>query len=363
MITEVGRRIISKYLVGQAPSFGSHIAVGCGPKRDQLTALEYASKDSMDFEMFRVPIVSRGFVVEDGVSKVVFTAELPTEERYEITEVGLYPAGENAYAGGYDSKILYSFSDPENWTYVVDGISTEITTITDALDAGNATNSIDSTVPVVFESTADNLLFNNATRQARQERPRFLNGSMFLRGDASSVTITGGAVSAYSGDYIQLDGTGVDLSQNAPTDEIRLAMSLISKTGNNNAVPATVGVVVKFVTTDNESAVASFALAKNTDYTESNRYIVASKEVKDIVASSSAFSWLNVTKVLVYAQTSSNDDSHYLCLDGMRFENLNTTYSIYGLTGYAVVITENDLPLVKKPNSSGFIEFRFGVGV
>jgi hypothetical protein len=27
------------------------------------------------------------------------------------------------------------------------------------------------------------------------------------------------------------------------------------------------------------------------------------------------------------------------------------------------VITENDLPLVKKPNSSGFIEFRFGVGV
>jgi hypothetical protein len=39
--------------------------------------------------MFRVPISSRGYVQENGMNKIVLTAELPTEERYEITEVGL----------------------------------------------------------------------------------------------------------------------------------------------------------------------------------------------------------------------------------------------------------------------------------
>jgi hypothetical protein len=32
MITNTGKNIIAKYLLGQAPAFASYIAVGCGPK-------------------------------------------------------------------------------------------------------------------------------------------------------------------------------------------------------------------------------------------------------------------------------------------------------------------------------------------
>ena len=119
MITNTGKSIIAKYLVGQAPAYASYIAIGCGPIpiNSNATLGDYSSKTSLDFEMFRVPITSRGFINEDGVNKIVLTAELPTEERYEISEVGLYSAGSNPSVGAYDSKTVYIFNDSEGWEY------------------------------------------------------------------------------------------------------------------------------------------------------------------------------------------------------------------------------------------------------
>ena len=134
MITNTGKNILAKYLVGQTPSYASHIAVGCGPKPlDQDGTLpDFSNKKSLDFEMFRVPIISRGFVDELGVSKVVLTAELPTQERYEITEVGLFSAASNPAAGAFDSKNIYSFTDLESWKYSSQG--SEIPVIYSPLD-------------------------------------------------------------------------------------------------------------------------------------------------------------------------------------------------------------------------------------
>jgi hypothetical protein len=185
MITNKGKEIVAKYLLGTAPSFASYIAVGCGPKpRPNVDAIYGASsvgttvtcdstvglwvgaavydilagtgsipfntlvteiisatqfilssapttplsaatvkvetdheKECLDFEMFRVPIISRGYVSEDGVDKIVLSAELPAEERYEISEIGVFPAGSNPSAGQYDSKTVVAFSNSENWKY------------------------------------------------------------------------------------------------------------------------------------------------------------------------------------------------------------------------------------------------------
>jgi len=115
MITNIGKSIIGKYMLGQAPAYASYIAVGCGPQPLQTedVADNFATKTNLDFEMFRVPISSRGFVNENGIDKIVLTAELPTEERYEITEVGLYSAGSNPSAGANDSKTVFSFAQGE----------------------------------------------------------------------------------------------------------------------------------------------------------------------------------------------------------------------------------------------------------
>jgi hypothetical protein len=125
MITETGKAILSKYLIGQSPGYASHIALGCGPR--PLAAGEafgdYSNKESLDFEMFRVPIISRGYVTENNQTSIALTAELPTEERYEITEVGIYSAGANPSAGSRDSKTVFSFSRNEGWEYHAEGVA------------------------------------------------------------------------------------------------------------------------------------------------------------------------------------------------------------------------------------------------
>jgi hypothetical protein len=92
VITDKGKTIIGKYMLGQAPAYASYIAIGCGPTPLNIddTPENFSTKESLDFEMFRVPISSRGFVNENNINKIVLTAELPTEERYEITEVGIF---------------------------------------------------------------------------------------------------------------------------------------------------------------------------------------------------------------------------------------------------------------------------------
>ena len=71
MITNKGQSILTKYLVGQAPSYAAYLAVGCGAKArtigdaiDPIVTNEIKSKQNLDMEMFRVPILSRGYVTE-----------------------------------------------------------------------------------------------------------------------------------------------------------------------------------------------------------------------------------------------------------------------------------------------------------
>ena len=87
MITNDGKQIIAKYLLDQAPAFATHIAAGCGPRPVQTGDPITVSPtiDSLDFEVFRVPIIAKGFVKENNIEKVVFKAEMPTSQRYIIS--------------------------------------------------------------------------------------------------------------------------------------------------------------------------------------------------------------------------------------------------------------------------------------
>ena len=160
MITNTGKSIIGKYMLGHAPAYASYIAVGCGaqPLATGDPYGDYSQQQNLDFEMFRVPISSRGFVNDGGTEKLVLTAELPTEERYEITEVGLYSAGSNPSAGAYDSRTVFAFSTGENWQYHTATAATSIPTITEPLDDPEDDNII-ATTDLVFQTNADNSIF------------------------------------------------------------------------------------------------------------------------------------------------------------------------------------------------------------
>ncbi|MGA1047091.1 MAG: hypothetical protein ACO3UU_03720 [Minisyncoccia bacterium] len=259
MITNTGKSIIGKYLLGQAPAYASYIAVGCGP--EPLTTAQaygdYSQKENLDFEMFRVPISSKGFVNDNGTEKIVLTAELPTEERYEITEVGIYSAGNNPSAGAYDSKTIFAFSQGENWQHHTATAATAIPTYLTPLDSpsGNGNINITTYPEAVFQANADNLIFFNTNRANRYERCRFLNNMILIKGNDANLTLSGGHFVINSGsNHIHLTNPNVDFSKNSPVDELRLAFSLISKDATTSAGPDIVRILVEFSSTDAENS-------------------------------------------------------------------------------------------------------------
>ena len=382
MITNTGKSIIGKYLLGQAPAYASYIAVGCGaqPLDTADPYGDYSEKQNLDFEMFRVPISSRGFVNDGATEKLVLTAELPTEERYEITEIGLYSAGSNPSAGAYDSKTIFAFTQGENWQYHTNVAATSIPTITEPLDDPLDDNVIATEDPV-FQTNADNSIFYKTPRPERYERARFLNNVILIQGDDSDLTIdpsTGGAAGHFivepGSNHIHLLSPDVDFNKNSPIDELRLAFSIISKDGDSSAVPDTVRILVDFAETDTADTgqFARFEIelenGSGTGGTydfETNRYYVASTQLQELYQTQ-GFTWNAVTTVKIYACAIVSDvpsGDYYIALDALRLENIATTNPLYGLTGYSVVKNTDAETIVKSPNTSNYIEFRFSVGV
>lgn len=265
MITDDGKDIIAKYLIGQIPAFATHIAVGCGktPLKDSdaLDVANAQTKNVLDFEMARAPIISQGFVdqsysyaitnkvktnsvatltignhvlsvgdiitvdltvtdtnfegtfrVSDVTAttisyyfagsnvtstattgnlsaiktKISFTAALPAENRFEITEVGLWSAANNILATGTDSRLLASFT--ESWQ----GHSTSVFSPQFRENIGTTSGIDQNSVPdKIFYVSAGNTVLHTGDRRERKEGPRFLNTALLVRGDTSNMVASG----------------------------------------------------------------------------------------------------------------------------------------------------------------------------
>jgi len=397
MITNSGKNILAKYLVGQTTSYASHIAIGCGTKPvdsdysfSPAELLAMKNKESLEFEMIRMPIISRGFVDEDGQSKVVLTAELPTQERYEITEVGIFSAASNPSAGAFDSRVVYSFSDTDNWRYSIDGESpVNIVPKYEPLD-GDSANGIINVVDTnqqplkVFATNADNRIFTDEDRVGLNERCRFLNNIIAMRGDTSEIgyNLQGSMVGQTGSDSIVLDPTTIDFTKNSPLDELKLAFSVVNKTPGTQQVPAIVPDNVKILLQFSHNLAnqgvqyAKFAVdIDNTGYANgtsqdkhdfaNNRYVVVSKTFQEL-DKSLRFNWAEVTTARIFVTVTKNNlpsDSFYVCLDALRVENNTATNSLYGLTGYSVIKNVQARPIIKSANTTNYIEFRFALDV
>ena len=407
MITNTGKNILAKYLVGQAPAYASYISFGCGkqPKEagDSFTLQEigeYSSKERMDFEMFRAPIISRGYVNDGGATQVVLTAEIPTEERYEITEVGIFSAASNPAAGTNDSRVLFSFTDSENWEYHT---ATESKTINFyqqqlsqssfdentgeySVPEGGLEDSINIEDPV-FAANSDNAIFEDAIRVNRNERCRFLNNTIFMRGDFSEIRrdIQGNLYydtdpletdPLYNPNHIHLNGVSVNLEKASGRDQIKVAYSVVNKDVSGTAPePDSASIIIEFASADTvvdtDKEYARFKVYNDSVNFSTNRYFIETKALEDLEYSSN-FSWSRVSVVKIYASvgetSESYSDNFYLALDAIRYENITSQNPLYGMTGYTVVRNSNasgtnPLPIIKGANTSNLMEFRFGLDV
>jgi hypothetical protein len=389
MITNIGKSIIAKYLIGDAPAYASFIALGCGaaPRNNINTATGVSSsgttftttstaglwvgaqivkesgtgtlstlentivtsissetqfvvnraptqnfssatlkiqtnseKNALDFEMFRVPISSRGYVNDNGVNKIVLTAQLPTEERYEISEIGVYSAGSNSAAGKFDSKTISAFSGEEIWELVLGGTRTSASASNQnfpesqnsIVNGSNiisvdleATSTPETLQPLAIKTTTSNAIFSNDERLNRYERPRYLSSVLLLRGDSSSIYSNGTSISPY-GDkkFLQTTGLPIDLTKNSSSDIMKLAFSIISVDGQSEAIPEAVNIIIEFSNSGGTQYAWMQVEAKSpSSYSVGNRYVVATKRLDELFYSSELFSWLDVSVVKVYVTT------------------------------------------------------------
>ncbi len=381
MITNTGKGILAKYLIGQTPAYASYIAIGCGakPLATNQEFGDYKAKQSLDFEMFRVPITSRGYVNENDINKIVLTAELPTDERYEISEVGIYSAGANPSAGAYDSRSLFAFTVNENWEYHRDAgagaLEVKYSPLDDT-DDDNIINDFNQTigdqtfVAKVFQTNSDNRLFTNSNRLSRYERARFYNNIVMMRGDVSNLGLSGGHITIDAGsEHMHLLGTALDFNKNAPTDQIKLAFSIINKDPDPSILPNEVRILLEFAESDSagSSEWARFEVIMSADDYDfaNNRYYVITKELQEL-HKSIGFTWNNVSIVKIYTTILKNDipsEDFYVGLDAIRFENISTINPVYGMTGYTVIKNNNAETIVKAANTTNYIEFRFALDV
>jgi hypothetical protein len=382
MITNTGRNILSKYLVGQAQSYASYIAIGVGPKPLAVgeTFPDFSSQQTLDFEVLRMPITTRGYVYDElGNPQIVFAAEIPSDERYEISEVGIYPGRANPTAGNLDSKIVYSFSETENWEYHTENTAESIETIVAPLNLDQASGSI-AVDNKVFRTNSNNTLFGGPIRQTLQERPRFLNRSLFVQGDISHLTTNGDtgrleivSDGTFNSSHIHYNGITLNLDPNSADDELRLAFSLLSKDETQAEDPQVVKILMEFaeadVATPTNFARFEVDLTQGTGQTDfsGNRYFVIKKKLSELFKSP-GFTWNGINSVRIYVTvyefgSAVPSPNFYISFDGLRFENTTAQNPLYGLTGYSLIKTENGYPIIKESNTSNLIEFRFGMDI
>lgn len=369
MITNNGKNIIAKYMLGQTANFATHIAAGVGPEAltTGASASLSASKESLDFEVFRVPILSRGFIKDGNDEKLVFKAQMPNDQRYKITEIGLFPGANNVVAGRYDSKMLITFSPGEPWVYS-DGVSASTVTYPNTpIDQGNTTASVNSSTPDFIFINSDSTIFDNTDRKDKQEPPRFLNRCLLV--NAATANLNSSFVAQAGSKYLQNSNVNIDLSQNLPDDQIKIAFSIMGRYTNSNDTPDDIRILVEFVNslpgieTVSPKAYAEYSTDSVT--VDDNRYQVLSKTISEFVADPN-FSWANINLIRIYASMSNlgvTDNNYFFLFDGIRIDNVTATNPLYSLVGYNVITTNDGYPVLKEENTNNFIEYRFSIGV
>lgn len=365
MITNEGKELISKYLLGQAPQYATHLSIGSGAVPLDLddpspSPSVLQEKVVMDFETARVPITTKGFVDDNGITKLAFSAELPKENRYDITEVGLWSAGGNNLAINSDSRMIFNFSEP--W----ERHDTSINAIP-FLETIGLSGDI-TTEESIFSTSSSNITLRTSSRLSRKEGPRYLNNKIFVRGDTSTITGSSGSWAATSeSTHIHLNGTNFLIGNNSPSDKLKLAFSLINKSSlGTEGVPDQVKILMEFYRNE-ITKTRGFARAEiDVDGSEftNNSYHVVEIPISDLITSDDfSSSEIRICRIFIsIIDSGTPSEDFYIALDGFRIDNISTVNPLYKMVGYSIVKIDGN-PIIKFQNTNNYIEFRVSLGI
>ena len=354
MITEAGKELIAKYLLGQVPSYASFISFGCGAVEETDGSGNILppdpNKQVMDFELIRVPITSRSYLVDEFVDAsnnpvnrnvISLVGQLPFDEGMRVNEVAIWSDSTNALTQS-NSRIICAFTEQENWMWL-DGTGRKaIEFLNNPLSGANAGDTSDvgdinpSDHPDVF--SCSNL--NQSLLVGREgQGTRFLNHTIMMRNDTT----------------IFVDGKGVDLPDYSSYDQLRFAFSFYSDQSVPSNPPSG-KIKVRFM---KDPSFAETAATWNVGPEQWGLYNIAKSDLGDAsIEYGTNFSWKEVKWIQIEV-TGMNAD-FYFAPDALRFDNVATQNPLYKMTGYTRL--ENDTFIEHQSGTNSYAQFRFELG-
>ena len=371
MITNKGKGLIARTLSGQTPSPFSYIAMGVGaqPTTVQAEPESFKTKTMLDFEAIRVPVSGASLVFEGGQTKVALTATLPSAQRYEFSEIGIFSSEFNSLLSTEPPRLLYSFSSTEGWKYHSGVSVTEVPYVGSVSDNGFDINAIPGAAKAVFLS-ADDALFYTANR--KNQNLRVYQDVLLVDGSMSTIDDTTWEL---GGDHLHVTAIPVNLTKARQDDEIKIAFAVLNKTYTDIAtLPAEkVRIVIVFKDSDDSSVYAKMQISvedgqsgvvgqspEDTDFVN-NGYYVVKTAISDLITTPT-FSWENVTVAQVYVEVDPAvglaADDYCVSIDAIRFDSNNDNNPTYGMAAYSVVQNSAAATEVKNAQTESQLEYK-----
>lgn len=115
-ITQNGRVLAIKTLLGAIPSFGTSIGIGVGETANNIVS-GLATNSRLDFKVASAPVTSSFLSPESSYDGLVFKAKIIDPMSYRIKEIGLFSDSLNNGATNYRVETLISFEPSDNLEY------------------------------------------------------------------------------------------------------------------------------------------------------------------------------------------------------------------------------------------------------
>jgi hypothetical protein len=281
VITDEGRVYIKRYLAGWTPRIAASLAYGIGD------TAETSAQRKLQFEIGRADI---NITAYDFINnKLVFKAQLPDDAYGSIREIGLFSMERNALAGDGDSRLITSFdSGTEAWINPATGVSPSFTTANTRV------------------------------------------------GD-DSMTLTAAAGQSITA---QLDGIGLDLSDNSSADRVVTAANVSANVAS---------VLVRFYS----DSANYYTITHNP--TAGYRFL---NYAMSTAVPTGSPSWSNIN-MISYTLTATAAGAATVDFDGLRIEDTDTPNPEYVMVAREVLPT----PFLKEAGRSQAIEFAIDVSI
>ena len=353
MITEAGKQLIAKYLLGQAPSYASFISFGCGAVEETDGSGNILppdpNKQVMDFELIRVPITSRSYLVDEfedasgnpfNRNVISLVGQMPFDEGMRVNEVAIWSDSTNALTQS-NSRIICAFTEKENWMWLDGTERKSIEFLNNPLSGANAGDTSDPgdispSHPNVF--SCSNL--NQSLLVGREgQGTRFLNHNIMMRDNET----------------IFVDGKGVDLPDYSSYDQLRFAFAFYSDLPVPSGVPSA-EIKIKFM---KDPSFAETAATWNIGPEQWGLYNVAKSDLGDAsIEYGTNFSWKEVKWIQI--EITGMNAEFYFAPDALRFDNVATQNPLYKMTGYTRL--ENNTFIEHQSGTNSYAQFRFELG-